>query len=151
MDKKGYYEISRDINKICSNSKRVKLSEKKNDKELSEPNFVDAEIFEECFVNKNDSSSSISSLPLQKPEKSEIENNVLLKNILKEIKFLRHEQKYLRNEVSELKIFLLNNQNSSTSKTTSSLNIPKTTAEAFTEFDEELKNDNKLNILVRVF
>ena len=55
MDKKGYYEISRDINKICSNSKRVKLSEKKNDKELSEPNFVDAEIFEECFVNKNDS------------------------------------------------------------------------------------------------
>ena len=100
---------------------------------------------------ESDSSSSISSLPLLKPENTEIENNELLKNILKEIKFLRHEQKYLRNEVSELKTFLRNNQNSSTSKTTSSLNIPKTTAEAFTEFDEELKNDNKLNILVRVF
>ena len=53
MDKKGYYEVSRDIQRICSVSKRVKLFENINHKESSEKTIVDSETIEEFCMDTN--------------------------------------------------------------------------------------------------
>lgn len=67
-----------------------------------------------------------------------VQNNTLLKETLKELKYLRREQKCMRKEIDELK----NNNNNNAKKNSSfSLNIPRGTQESFLELEEEVKTE----------
>lgn len=94
----------------------------------------------------NSDSSQLQTQPTVAINEILMQNNNLLKATLKELKYLRQENKCMRREIEELKTICTSN--SAKTKSKFSLHIPRSTAESFLELEEQVKTEDGENALV---